>query len=74
MKVHHHIDYIRISNDNLLLGIDGKDYRFKLADISSRLAKASESERNNFVVSASGYGISWPSIDEDISVDGLLGI
>ena len=74
MKVHHKIDYVKIANDNLILGIGGTDYTFKLAEISLRLAKASASELENFIVSSSGYGISWPSIDEDISIDGLLGI
>ncbi|MBW2657327.1 MAG: DUF2442 domain-containing protein, partial [Deltaproteobacteria bacterium] len=36
--------------------------------------KASEEERNNFEISLSGYGIHWPLLDEDISIDGLLGI
>jgi hypothetical protein len=27
-----------------------------------------------FEVSPSGYGIHWPRLDEDISIDGLLGI
>jgi hypothetical protein len=31
-------------------------------------------ERNNFEVSPSGYGIHWPLIDEDLSIDGLIGI
>jgi len=26
------------------------------------------------VVSPSGYGIHWPELDEDLSVDGLIGI
>lgn len=74
MKTHHKINYIKFSSDNLSLEIDGADFSFKLAEISSRLAKASKAELENYVVSASGYGISWPSIDEDISIDGLLGI
>lgn len=35
---------------------------------------ASEIERNTYEISPSGYGIHWPLIDEDISIDGLLGI
>ena len=38
------------------------------------LEKASDEERNNFEISPSGYGIHWPLLDEDISIDGLLGI
>jgi len=38
------------------------------------LEKASDEERDNFEISPSGYGIHWPLLDEDISIDGLLGI
>ncbi|MGA1874120.1 MAG: DUF2442 domain-containing protein [bacterium] len=42
--------------------------------MSPALKGASERERNTFEISPSGYGIHWPLIDEDISIDGLLGI
>ena len=74
MKAHHKIDYIKFFSDNMAIGIDGKEFSFNLTDISSRLAKASLSELENYIISASGYGITWPSIEEDISIDGLLGI
>jgi hypothetical protein len=38
------------------------------------LAQASDAELKHFEISPSGYGIHWPLIDEDISIDGLLGI
>lgn len=37
-----------------------------------RLLKASEEQRGNWQISAAGYGIHWPDIDEDLSVEGLL--
>jgi len=42
--------------------------------VSPALEDASEIERNTFEISPSGYGIHWPLLDEDISIDGLLGI
>jgi hypothetical protein len=45
-----------------------------LKKISPALEKASEEERNIFEISPAGYGINWPLLDEDISIDGLLGI
>ena len=74
MKKAHNIEQIRFADDWLLLNIDGQERRFRLADISKRLAEASEIERNTFRVMASGYGIHWPLLDEDVSIDGLLGI
>ena len=74
MKKIHEIKDVSFEGDDLCLNIDGKEHRFSIAGISKRLLKASEQERNNFIVSPSGYGIHWPVIDEDISIDGLLGI
>ncbi len=37
-----------------------------------RLAYATPEERANFRLVGAGYGIHWPEIDEDISVEGLL--
>jgi len=42
--------------------------------VSPLLEKATEIERKTFEVSPSGYGIHWPLLDEDIPIDGLLGI
>lgn len=54
--------------------MDGKKYQFKLPDISRKLANAADVEREKYEISPSGYGIHWPLIDEDLSIDGLLGI
>jgi hypothetical protein len=37
-----------------------------------RLLDASSEQRQNWQVSAAGYGIHWPDIDEDLSTAGLL--
>ncbi|MGA3242022.1 MAG: DUF2442 domain-containing protein [Bryobacteraceae bacterium] len=37
-----------------------------------RLLDASSEQRQNWRVSAAGYGIHWPEIDEDLSTAGLL--
>ncbi len=37
-----------------------------------RLAHASVSERANYELMGDGQGIHWPSVDEDISVMGLI--
>jgi hypothetical protein len=43
-------------------------------DISKRLAEASIEEREKYEISPAGYGIHWPLIDEDLSVDGLIAL
>jgi hypothetical protein len=37
-----------------------------------RLLHASQEDRDNWQVAGGGFGIHWPSIDEDLSVEGLL--
>jgi hypothetical protein len=37
-----------------------------------RLLHASQEDRDDWQVAGGGFGIHWPTIDEDLSVDGLL--
>ena len=37
-----------------------------------RLLHAEDAQRRNWQVAGGGYGIHWPDIDEDLSVEGLL--
>lgn len=37
-----------------------------------RLLDASPAQRNGWKIAGAGYGIHWPELDEDISVEGLL--
>ncbi len=41
---------------------------------SDRLGRATPEQRANFEVSPAGYGVHWPDVDEDLSIDGLIGI
>jgi hypothetical protein len=72
MKKHHEVERVDFVNNDLVLGVDGKVYRFPLDVVSSRLLAASDMERTVYEVSPSGYGISWLLVDEDLSIDGLL--
>ena len=74
MNKYHKIENIKFEGGDLLIKIDGQDRRFSLNEVSSILKDASDEELNSFEVSPSGYGIYWPLLDEDISIDGLLGI
>ena len=74
MKVYHDIKNLHFHGEYILLTIDGQEKKFRIKEISSALERASQHERNVYEISPSGYGIHWPLIDEDISIDGLLGI
>lgn len=70
----HKIENLSFSGTTMLLRVDGKDYQIDITRQSQRLAAATPEQRENLVVSPSGYGIHWPELDEDLSVDGLIGI
>ena len=74
MSKQHSVENIKIVNDHIFLTIDGIERNFPLAVISPILGSATEKERSTFEVSPSGYGVHWPLLDEDLSIDGLLGI
>ena len=52
--------------------VDGVLHSVDLRRTSRRLAKATAAECSNLEVMSSGYGIHWPDVDEDLTVDGLI--
>jgi NAD(P)H-hydrate repair Nnr-like enzyme with NAD(P)H-hydrate epimerase domain len=70
----HEVTEIRFRDEELIVVADGQERAFLLADVSPRLAAASPQERECFEVSPCGYGVHWPLLDEDLSIDGLFGI
>ena len=63
---------VSIESGFLVITKDGKKHRFELKKISERLSRATDEQLLNYTVSASGYGIHWNIIDEDISIPALL--
>jgi len=74
MKKYHQIENVQIERGILSLIVDGQIIQRPIKEISPLLADAKEAELKEFEISPSGYGIHWPLLDEDISIDGLLGI
>ncbi len=74
MKKFHNVKNLKFEGDQLIIEIDGEENKYSLNSISPTLSNASETEKMTYEISPSGYGLYWPLIDEDISVDGLLGI
>ena len=63
------IENIKITdNDVLVLFKDGTVGKETFSDYPS-LAKATQKEREDFTVSY--FGIHWPSLDEDLSFEGI---
>ncbi len=72
MNATHTIQDIAFDKDTMSIKIDGKIIKVVLEKVSLKLKAANEFQRQFFKVSPSGYGIHWPLIDEDLSVDALL--
>lgn len=68
----HKIETIRFNQDFIILNIDGNELTIPLDKLSVTLKSATEIERAMYRISPSGYGIHWPLIDEDLSIDGIL--
>ena len=68
----HKIEAIRFNRDFIMLNIDGNELTIPLDKLSDRLKSATDIERGMYKISPSGYGIHWPLIDEDLSIDGIL--
>ena len=70
----HDIQHVSFSGTIMHLRVDGKDYQIDIAGESERLRNATQKQRENFEISPAGYEIYWPDVDEDLSVDGLIGV
>ena len=63
---------VRTTDSTLVVDLtDGRTITVPLAWYP-RLMDATPEQRRNWQVSAAGYGIHWPDIDEDLSTEGLL--
>ena len=63
---------IETTPDALILIMEDGSVSIPWEKCSERLAHASPIERDRAELSASGYGIRWPLIDEDLAVGPLL--
>lgn len=68
----HKIQEITFEKDMISLKVDGKLIRILLDKISLKLKIANEMQRNFYKISPSGYGIHWPLIDEDLSINAMI--
>ncbi len=68
----HNIQSIIFLEDEMIFEVDNHKYIIKLKKISNRLLNATEAQRNIFEFSPAHYGIHWPQLDEDLSIDNLI--
>ncbi len=63
---------IETTPEGLVLILGERRVHIAWDQCSQALAAATEAERMNAELSPGGYGIHWPLLDEDLSVNGLL--
>ncbi|MCX6189379.1 MAG: DUF2442 domain-containing protein [Bacteroidetes bacterium] len=68
----HSIKEISFRDNIMTLLIDDKEVNILLDKVSRKLLNANSMQRDFYTISPSGYGIHWPLIDEDLSVESLL--
>ena len=63
---------VHVTEDTLVVDLaDGRTIIVPLVWYTGLLAATAE-QRRNWRISAAGYGIHWPDVDEDLSTSGLL--
>jgi hypothetical protein len=70
----HNIASVTFEKNYICLQADGKNFKIPLSKSSKKLESANDLQRNLFTISPSDYGIHWPFIDEDLSIDALLNV
>ncbi|NBV12909.1 MAG: DUF2442 domain-containing protein [Sphingobacteriia bacterium] len=68
----HNIEEVSFNKNFMYLKVDGKTLKLSIEKISMKLFTANEVQKELYIISPSGYGIHWPLIDEDLSIDYLM--
>ena len=63
---------ITTDDEALSIALSDRIVRIPWQQCSDRLAKATTQQRSDAELSPGGYGIHWPQLDEDLSVNGLV--
>ena len=66
------IQSVSFKQNLMIIYINGIEHCFELDKVSSKLLNATSKERNEYQISPANYGIHWPLIDEDLSINKLL--
>ncbi len=72
MSQQHNVQSLEFQGQMMVLTVDEQTYHIPIAKASPRLAQALASDYNHYRIAPSGYGIHWPTLDEDLSINGLI--
>ena len=72
LKIDGRVEAVYFTRDSLVVDLmDGRTISAPLSWYPS-LLKATPKQRARWEICGGGYGIHWPEIDEDLSIDGIL--
>lgn len=72
LKTDERVEAVYFTRDSLVVDlVDGRTISVPLIWYP-KLLEATPKQRSNWAACGGGYGIHWPEIDEDLSVEGLL--
>lgn len=72
--IDHRAEKIKVTSKELIIYfVDGRRLEVPLRWFP-KLRKASSRQRNKYRFVGGGLGIHWPDIDEDLSINGLIGL
>ncbi|OFW36546.1 MAG: hypothetical protein A3J28_06920 [Acidobacteria bacterium RIFCSPLOWO2_12_FULL_60_22] len=63
---------IETTRESLVLVLADRRVRIPWERCSKKLASATKLQRSTAELSPGGYGIHWPLLDEDLSINGLV--
>ncbi|MDZ4857953.1 MAG: DUF2442 domain-containing protein [Candidatus Hydrogenedentes bacterium] len=63
---------IRATTDALVIVLAERSISIPWNECSTKLTQASPDQRKDAELSPGGYGIHWPQLDEDLSINGLI--
>lgn len=66
------IERITFEGSNMIVRMNGRKYRVRTDTISARLGRADQATKESLRFSPEGYTISWPKLQLEITVAGLL--
>ncbi|NBC29762.1 MAG: DUF2442 domain-containing protein [Spirochaetes bacterium] len=72
IETRHTVRVLETSDQGLRLEVDGRAVTVAWAELSPRLEKAPQVVRETIRISPAGYGLLWPLLDDDLSIDGIL--
>jgi hypothetical protein len=67
-----YIQCIEIGAETMVFNIDEQSIEIPYKLVSKKLSEATLAEKNYYKISPAGYGVHWPLIDEDLSLNGIL--